>query len=266
MTTLGIDVSGWQRPTPSLTGLDFLFAKATEGTGFRDPMYATHIAAANKAKLVVGAYHFGIGGSGADQARHFLDVAGNVDVYALDLERPKSAPPMTQAEARIFIATVKAAGHKCGLYTSDSGFPSLGQDWNWIAKWGAAPPARKWTIWQYADTPFDLDQFNGDRAALLRFAGRTPAPIPPPEDPNVRVVTVTIETFPARTFTSAGSLRRFSATAEMKPIPGPYTATVDGDVVISGNTSAPTGSGFYRLAAGGSAGRYILAAAVTLEA
>lgn len=91
-------------------------------------------------------------------------------------------------------------------------------------------------------------------------------PKPPPEDPNVRVVTVTITTWPARTFTSAGSLRRFSATAEMAPIPGPYTATVDGDVVISGNTSAPSGSGFLRLATGGSKGRYILAAQVTLEA
>ena len=263
---LGIDISTWQRPTPSLTGLAFLFAKASEGTGFRDPMFAIHTAAARKAKLVVGAYHFAIGGSGADQARHFLDVAGDVDLYALDLERPTSGPPMTQAEARIFIARVQAAGHKCGLYASDSGFPSLGQDWNWIAKWGAAPPARKWAFWQYQGSPLDLDRFNGDRAALLRFAGRTPAPVQPPEDPAVRVVTVTITAWPPRSFTAAGPLRRFSATAEMTPIPGPYTATVDGDVVIAGNTSAPTGSGFYRLAAGGSAGRYILAAQVTLEA
>ncbi len=97
-------------------------------------------------------------------------------------------------------------------------------------------------------------------------------PVPPPvhvapqEDPTVRVVTVTIEMFPApRTFTAAGRLRRFSATAEMSAIAGPYTATVDGTAVIE-STGVPHGSGFLRLASGGSIGRYVLASAVTLRA
>ena len=60
MTLNGIDVSRWQGTTPSLAGLAFLFAKASQGTT-KDPMYDTHIANARKAGLVVGAYCFNVG-------------------------------------------------------------------------------------------------------------------------------------------------------------------------------------------------------------
>ena len=116
--------------------------------------------------------------------------------------------------------------------------------------------------------PAQHEAFLADVIARARALLPVKPPGPPAEDPSVRVVTVTIETFPARTFTAAVPLRRFSATTELSPItsPAPYTASVDGDVVIEGNPSAPNGSGFLRLSAGGSAGRYILAASVTLEA
>ena len=91
-------------------------------------------------------------------------------------------------------------------------------------------------------------------------------PVQPPADPNVRVVTVTIIEFPERTFTAAGPLQRYSASAELAPLHGPYTATVDAAAVIEGNPTAPNGSGFLRLASGGSKGRYVQAAQVTLEA
>lgn len=87
---------------------------------------------------------------------------------------------------------------------------------------------------------------------------------PPQEDPNVRVVVVTIEPFPAQTFTAVGVLQRYSATAELSPILAGYSATVDGAVTITGNVGAPTGSGFLRLASGGSKGRYIKAAQVVV--
>lgn len=84
------------------------------------------------------------------------------------------------------------------------------------------------------------------------------------EDPDVRVVVVTVREFPLRKFTSKGTkLRRFTATEELSPIPGPYSSAVDGNVAISGNEGAPHGLGFLRLAAGGSEGKYVLASEVT---
>ena len=83
------------------------------------------------------------------------------------------------------------------------------------------------------------------------------------------VTVVIIEKFPTpRKFIGAVlPLQRYSATAEVSPILTPnYSATVDGDVVFEGNTSAPTGSGFLRLASGGSKGFFIKAAQVQVEA
>lgn len=176
MTLNGIDVSHWQATTPPLAGLSFLFAKASDGAGGPDPRYAQHIANARSAGLLVGAYHFAVKGDGAAQARAFLTAAGKVDFYALDRE---GNDPMTLAQAAAFINTVQAAGHKCGLYASESGYPNVGQDWNWVANWSRVP-AIPWTFHQYRGSPLDLDHFNGDMAALRALAGIHPAPPPPP--------------------------------------------------------------------------------------
>lgn len=79
---------------------------------------------------------------------------------------------------------------------------------------------------------------------------------------------VTINAYPARGFaTKAGltKLRRFNATGEATSIATPYSGSVDGDVTVSQSDGRiPRGSGFLRLASGGSAGFYILAAEVDL--
>lgn len=184
----GIDVSAHQTETPNLTGLDFLFARATYGD-FPDQHYQRHIDVARHAGLVVGAYHFGRSTpSGAEQARAFLAAAGKVDLYVLDKEADRTRdgvvhPPMTDDQAKEFIATVKAAGHRCGLYHSLSGFPmNLGQDWNWVAAWRLTAPDMAWRFWQYTGGPLDKDRFYGDRSTLRAFAGY-PSPAPPPIRP-----------------------------------------------------------------------------------
>jgi Glycosyl hydrolases family 25 len=172
MTTLqGIDVSHWQPSTPPLAGLSFLFAKATEGTWFVDPLYATHTAAARAAGLVAGAFHFGVDVDPIAQARNFLAVAGGAGLLALDLEN--SPVPMTNAQGLSFIAAVHAAGRKVGLYHSLNGFLNLGQDWDWVADWGTTPPPIPWTFWQYQGSPLDRDKFSGDLASLRALAGVT---------------------------------------------------------------------------------------------
>ncbi len=106
------------------------------------------------------------------------------------------------------------------------------------------------------------------KVALFRpyFTPTVTPPVPaPPQEANVTVVTITLFPTP-RAFTASAPLRRFSATAELSgSIAAPYSATVDGTVQIEGNPGIPRGSGFLRIASGGSRGRYILAAQVVVE-
>ena len=172
----GIDLSHCQTTTPPLAGLDFVFVKATDGVG-KDPLYDMHCANVLKAGKVLGAYAFGYNLSPAyspvDQAAALLTIAPNIKLLALDLEYSKI--PMTLAQGAAFIAFVHAAGHKIGLYSSDSGFPNLGQDWNWVANWSKAP-TRPWTFWQSQGSPLDQDVFAGDMTALLALAGKDAMP------------------------------------------------------------------------------------------
>ena len=174
MSLEGIDCSKYQTTTPPLATRSFLFARATYST-WPDPMYATHIANARAAGLIVGSYHFGTAAYVPSQVAAFLGAAGSVDLYVLDLESNGGQPSMTQTQARAFIAAVQKTGRKIGLYHSESGFPSLGQDYDWVANWSQVP-ARHWTFWQYRGSPLDLDRFNGDIAALRALAGKAPPP------------------------------------------------------------------------------------------
>jgi hypothetical protein len=165
----GIDVSWANRTTPTLTGRDFAFVRACYGTRV-DAKWAYHSANVRKAGAVLGAYAFGIYGDGAAQAAAFLAIAGKADLLALDLERESGKPEMTTAQARAFIVAVQGTGREIGLYHSDSAFPALGQNWNWVARWGTTPPTRTWVFWQHRGSPLDLDYYHGDAAALYRFA------------------------------------------------------------------------------------------------
>lgn len=172
----GIDVSHYQTTTPNLTGLDFVFVKATDGLG-KDPLYDMHCSNVLKAGKVLGAYAFGYNlsptFSAEQQAVAFLAFANNTELLALDLESSKS--PMSNAQAKAFIAYVHTKGRKIGLYAGDSSFPDLGQDWNWVANWSHTP-AHAWTFWQKQGSPLDTDVFNGDLTALLALAGKDDMP------------------------------------------------------------------------------------------
>lgn len=179
MTVLGIDVSVYQAATPSLKGLSFLFARASIGWN-TDSRYGQHTANARAAGLVVGAYHFGTQARIATQVQTFLDAAGDVDLYALDVEGLQ-APSHAQA-AEFIKAMQKATGKPVGLYHSESGFFDAGQDFDWVANWSQVP-ARPWDFWQYRGSPLDLDRYNGTLDQLHELAGWTTNPPTTPEDP-----------------------------------------------------------------------------------
>lgn len=174
MTIEGIDVSEWQTTTPSLVGLDFVIVKASEGTR-PDPMYAHHVANVKAAGLVTGAYHFNRADVNiANQVDAFIKVAGDVDLYALDVEEesPAGVQRFSLAQAQTFISRFRSiTGKKIGLYASESGYIEAGQDFDWVAHYGVAVPTRHWDFHQYTSTPIDKNRFNGDKAALLALAG-----------------------------------------------------------------------------------------------
>jgi GH25 family lysozyme M1 (1,4-beta-N-acetylmuramidase) len=168
---LGIDVSKWQVKTPKLTGKSMLFARASIGTVV-DPRYKRHIKNARKAGLVVGAYHFNWDTVPvAAQVQAFLAAAGAVHFYFLDVEG-KHAFDRNQTED--FIDRMHAAGKRCGLYHSASGYFDAGQDYDWVARWSSSPPEQHWDFWQYRGSPLDLNRFNGTLAQLQALAGIVP--------------------------------------------------------------------------------------------
>lgn len=200
------------------------------------------------------------------------DKAGLTDAAsAIDLGRLDGSLTKLQA----FSVWLVAQGRSNATGTSDIREIIYSPDGVKVYGWSREAGVRSTPILNYGDSghlththiSFYRDSEGRDKVALFRpyftLVGIPAQPIPP-QEAGVTVVTITL--FPApRAFTAPGSpLRRFSATAELSPIAGPYSATVDGTAVIEGNPSVPTGSGFLRLSAGGSAGRFILAAEVVV--
>lgn len=180
-------------------GLRAVLLKASQGTGFVDPMIAGNVARARAAGLLVGAYHFGTGDDPGAQAQHFLSAVRGLNAapmpLALDWEPDTAGSSMTAAGARTFVGAVRqATGRSPGLYSGETGKqllgdsvdPVLGACWLWLAQYDDTPVVQRswprWTLWQYSDgtlgpMPHDipglrtLDRtvFNGDAAALTDF-------------------------------------------------------------------------------------------------
>jgi len=178
-------------------GIVGVIHKASQGTGYQDPLFAENRAKALAAGLHWGAYHFGTGGDGVAQAEHFLDVVqpGPEVLLALDLEGNPQGPSMTLDEARAFVTHVReATGRWPGLYSGHFIKELLGGQvdavlancWLWLAQYGATPVVpptwRYWTLWQYTDGGMgppphevqgigrcDRDVFNGTRSQLERL-------------------------------------------------------------------------------------------------
>jgi lysozyme len=62
MSDIAIDLSHWEAPVDfaqvKASGISAVILKATQGTGFVDPTFASRAVATNDAGLFLGAYHF----------------------------------------------------------------------------------------------------------------------------------------------------------------------------------------------------------------
>src|SRR5690349_24766809 len=93
--------------------------KATQGLTFKDNLYMQHRDAARAEGLLWGAYHFGTGVDGVQQADFFLKTAGADPevLLILDFEQNPTGVSMTLDQARAFVTRVQSAtGRTPGLY------------------------------------------------------------------------------------------------------------------------------------------------------
>jgi lysozyme len=178
-------------------GIVGVIQKATQSTSFTDPTFASNRSSISEAGLLFGAYHFGVGGDGVEQADFFLNVVQprEQDILVLDFEANPQGPSMTLEEARAFVTHVNATtGRWPGLYSGhylkellgSANDPVLTNCWLWLAQYGptAVIPAAwtSWTMWQYTNGAAgpgphtvdgigacDRDTYNGDADDLAAF-------------------------------------------------------------------------------------------------
>jgi lysozyme len=180
-------------------GIVGVIHKATQGTSFVDPMYQINREKAQQVGLLWGAYHFGVGADGVEQADYFLQIVqpGAQDLLVLDFEANPQGPSMNLEEARAFVTHIsQSSGRFPGLYAGaylkellgTHSDPLLAQCWFWLSQFGptaVVPPNwPAWTMWQYTDgalgpPPYDVpgigrcdrDKFNGDLNRLKKLWG-----------------------------------------------------------------------------------------------
>lgn len=192
----GIDVSHWQGTinwtSVKNSGKRFAFCKATEGTTYTDPRFASNWAAMKNNGIIRGAYHFGHPGSSAvNQANRFCDVvrptSGDLQMM-LDLEATDGVSPSgVRSWVVAFINQIVARTGRPGIIYTGFYFwrDSAGNGSNlncplFLAYYGTNPTAyvpAAWpyfTFWQYTSTGscpgvsgnVDRDAFNGSLTGL----------------------------------------------------------------------------------------------------
>ena len=189
-------------------GISAIFHKATQSGGntlFHDKQYPIRREEANGLGLLWGAYHFGSGGDGKNQAKEFLNYTqpDNDTLLVLDFERNTTQlrngttePIMNLEEARDFVSQIKLqTGKYPGIYggallrealKNTSADPILSKCWLWVANYGSVAHLpngwEHYTFWQYTDGEVgpgalpvdgighcDRDLFNGNKDQLLNF-------------------------------------------------------------------------------------------------
>jgi GH25 family lysozyme M1 (1,4-beta-N-acetylmuramidase) len=204
--TEGVDVASYQGdvawPTLWNSGVRWAYAKATEGTSYRNPLFTQQYGGSYGVGMVRGAYHFATPDTagGAAQADYFVDHGGGWSrdgrtlPGALDIEwNPyggacygKSQSAMT-AWIRDFLDRYKArTGRDAVIYTATSWWTQCTGDYAgfasanplWIARYastaGTLPTGwNTYTMWQYTSTGptvGDHDKFNGSTDRLRALA------------------------------------------------------------------------------------------------
>lgn len=204
----GIDVSRWQGEIDwrgvRASGASFAFIKATEGGDVLDPMFHANWAAARRAGVPRGAYHFWYHcRPAAEQARWFIEHAPRepgalppvLDIEWNHLSRTcplRPDPTHVRAEMNTFIGMLaRHYGKRPLIYVTpdfyrDNDLGRIRGGRFWLRSVAGHPeavyPGQDWTFWQYTGTGLvpgiaghaDINVFAGNRAQWRTWlAGNT---------------------------------------------------------------------------------------------
>lgn len=210
-TTRGIDVSHWDGTIDwgkvAADNVAFTFIKATQGTTFVDPEFATNWAGARDAGVIRGAYHFFEPAVDAvAQADFFVQTAGVPEAgdfpLTIDLEKTDGATDAAiAAGALAFLQRLETlTGRVPIIYTSArvfdtelgtpagfSKYPLWDANYTTLCPNISQPTWETWTFWQDTDKAMidgigvgcDQNHFNGTMAELVAFVNQ--APVAPPD-------------------------------------------------------------------------------------
>ena len=179
--------------------VSFIFIKSTEGITVRNPYYAYDYAAARKAGIPIGAYHFfSTKRTGEEQAQYFInstlfrtgDLPPVLDIEPSDGQISGMGGSQTMwSHIRTWLNAVE---RRCGVkpilyvnqrfvnkYLPDA--PDIKRDYNiWIARYGEYKPDVKLVVWQLSPDgrvngitgEVDINVFNGYQTQFDEFLSK----------------------------------------------------------------------------------------------
>lgn len=228
------DVANFQRGLVIQPGTPFVWAKATEGTTFKDDTYLDFKSQAAKVGARFGAYHFLHAGNGAAQADFAFSVVGRGVPLFVDVEPTGTSYP-TVSDVQAFTARYRALGGTCEVmyypkwYWGNQGSPSLSvtglklissgypagysdHDANWDSYGGITP-----FQWQFSDSyeygglRVDFNAYKGTiDEYLVAIGAKTATPVPPPPPVTIpeedTMVILAIPNGPGRWLLTGGTI------------------------------------------------------------
>lgn len=143
---IGYDLSHYQSAVQLAQAIrsgDFVFVKATEGTGYVDPEHDVDIAAIRAGKRIAGHYHFAQDvGAAYAEAQWFLDNANLQpgDLVALDLESMNGSWAARAAYGAAWLTYVQKASGAVG-------FRYMNGSWHDALEAAAPGALDRWPLW-----------------------------------------------------------------------------------------------------------------------
>ena len=182
--TIGVDISEYQADVDmeklAAQKVQFIYMKATEGSGFRDSRFAENWAAAEECGVPAGAYHFfSFDSPGTMQAENYIDTVGSLGtghlIPAVDVEYyadKKDNPPDKEELVRElgdFLSAIEEEYHvKPMIYAPREIWEKyLMGSFDEYPRWIRSiyypvtfETTGSWVLWQYCDTG-ELEGYTG---------------------------------------------------------------------------------------------------------
>lgn len=185
---VGVDISEYQAEVDMASlrgqGIEFIYMKATEGSGHVDSRFARNWENAREWGIPAGAYHFfSFDSPGELQAENYISTVGSLDgkmIPAIDVEYyadKKENPPDKEEVVRelgAFIAVLeKEYGVRPLIYCSGEIYEQfLAEDFGQYPRWVRSiyypvtfEAGSDWVVWQYCDTA-ELEGYTGGERCI----------------------------------------------------------------------------------------------------